>query len=133
MNGVTWVQNNYNSIFGFFSIPMDTNNLNLGIVASSVNINDGKLVCTFVRENTNSYPNYIRVDSINRLYVLSAYGSGNVSFHGSNAAVSSTPIVFLTNSNDTNTTTSAPKTVQNVITEFIKKVIAWFYSLFNKN
>jgi hypothetical protein len=118
-------------LLGFNSRLIDPANVALGIVDSSVNVNNGTLTCMFVRENFNSLSNYIGIVSNSRLYIMSAYGSGNVSFHGSNVAASNAPITFQINGTDNNTTTPMPNTVQNLITSFYKKVLAWILALFN--
>ena len=47
----------------------------LGITASSVNISDGTMVCSFTRQNSYSNENYFSLSKSNLPYLIVAYGS----------------------------------------------------------
>jgi hypothetical protein len=113
---------------------MSTSKPSLGIVDWSVNVANGNLTCAFLRENFNTDSgNYLQVQPSSQFYVLTAYGSGNVSFHGSNRDVSATLQSFASNYTVPGTTTPATPAaaIKNKIVEFFKKALSWLLSLFN--
>ena len=71
------VQHNLNS--GYQSSAMSSGRPKLGLSNTFVGVSNGKVSCSFSRDNSNSQAGYIGVDQRASLYLMIAYGQATVS------------------------------------------------------
>ena len=73
---VTSVQH-YLNTNAYNSFPLDRRNLSIGLSNARVNIVDGKLVCSFTRNNYINRQGYFRIAPEKKVFLVAAYGTGN--------------------------------------------------------
>ena len=118
----------------YFSIVLDATNPSIGISNARVFVEANNITCTYDRENVVDKQNYFQVTpSTGGVYILTAFGSGDVSYHGNNRAASAMAFDFFSESNNETTTQSPiidPGNFLEYLWDLIVSFFTWFLSLF---
>lgn len=101
--GDTSVKHNLNTNINYrYSVLLDPSRPSLGISNFNLVTSEGTLTCSFTRDNLNENPAYYKLYNGASPYILVAYGSGQIGYHGINKCITSTPYTFQLSSNNAN-------------------------------
>ena len=85
------VQHYYNTAYS--SVYLDTNNRQLGLENLAVSFVNGRLICTFTRDNSNANANYYNTTLNPNPYFIFAYGVPTAD--GADEVLISQPFLFV--------------------------------------
>lgn len=88
------VQHYFN--FGYISSLLETSQSQIGLTNVKVYQSQGNLTCSFTRDNEIKMPSgrYIKISPNNGLYIVVAYGPGDIGWHRANRGVSPKQVNF---------------------------------------
>lgn len=123
-----------NNDIGYFSSVLDAANPSIGLANTMISTDGNNVTCIYERQNVADKQNYLQITpATGGLYILSAFGAGEVSNHGNNKDLTSMAFNFFTGSTNETTTQSPiinPGNFLEYLYDLIKAFFEWFLSLF---
>lgn len=93
--GQTSVKHYYNTNINYpYSILMDLSRPSLGLSNVSVVTSERTFICSFTRDNSNENENYFNLFNGAKPYIVFAYGTGQISYHGINKYATPNQYIF---------------------------------------